>query len=379
ESLHDVQPRDPQENVRNFLSFQCVSQLQPSNNSPSPPVDSLPSPKESVTDTPKDNNNNNTANLSENLRHLPKLHIPSTRESASRVMSPNYSAQRTVTPSILRRRQPFSASQTSPAPHSSLNSPGDFYRADPRYGNATPLSEVDVPVVEGEWGLPVARDASQSVPPDMRFGSHNQYTAEPIQRPRSTKADNHRRNPSFQRAQTFGGLERLDEGRALQPIETPEDLENTPRAAHCRNSPFAGNEGDKNDVIHSGWMKKRSTTRLMRHWQSRHCTLKGTQLALFEDEQDSWCDDSKALERIDVDDYAVACSSLPSNSKLTAAFKKTVLKRKDENVDDAAFAFSLIPSPQGNSGPGRKVFFTNGPKSHHFAVKSRDERIEWMR
>lgn len=238
---------------------------------------------------------------------------------------------------------------------------------------------MDVPAIEGEWGLPVARDASQSVPPDMRFGSHNQHAVDPIQRPRSTKAENHRRNPSFQRAQTFGGLERLDEGRALQPIETPEDLENTPRAAHCRNNPFAGNDGDKNDVIHSGWMKKRTTARLMRHWQSRHCTLKGNQLALFEDEKDSWCDDSKALERIDVDDYAVACSSLASNSKLTAAFKKTVLKRKDDNADDAAFAFSLIPSPHANNGPGRKVFFTNGPKSHHFSVKSRDERIEWMR
>lgn len=377
ESLHDVQPRDPQENVRNFLTFQCSNQLQAANDPPSPPVDSLQSPQRTSPETPK---NNNTANLSENLRHLPKLHIPSTREPSSRIMSPNYSAQRTITPSILRRRQPFSAAQDSPAPNSALFSPGDFYRADPQYGHATPLSEVDVPVIEGEWGLPVARDASQSVPPDMRFGGHNQHMADPIQRPRSTKAENHRRNPSFQRAQNFGGLERLDEGRALQPIETPEDLEKTPRAAHCRNSPFAGNDGDKDDIIHSGWMKKRTTTRLMRHWQSRHCTLKGTQLALFEDEKDSWCDDSKALERIDVDDYAVACSSLPSNSKLTAAFKKTVLKRKDEDVDDAAFAFSLIPSPQGSTnGPGRKVFFTNGPKSHHFAVKSRDERIEWMR
>jgi hypothetical protein len=126
-------------------------------------------------------------------------------------------------------------------------------------------------------------------------------------------------------------------------------------------------------------MKKRKTTRFLRHeWEDHHFTLKGTRLAMYEDVETS-DRDTKALEYIDIDDYAVACSSLASSSKLTAAFKKTVLKRRDASQDGTAFAFSLIPAPNGNSTTlDRKAFFS-GSKSHHFAVKTRDERIDWMR
>jgi hypothetical protein len=124
-------------------------------------------------------------------------------------------------------------------------------------------------------------------------------------------------------------------------------------------------------------MKKRKTTRLLRHeWEDHHFTLRGTQLAMYPDE-DASRRDSKALEYIDVDDYAVACSSLASSSKLTAAFKKTVLKRRDNAQGEAAFAFCLIPSP--NAGSDRKSFFNQAAKTHRFAVKTREERIDWMR
>ena len=367
--LNGVQPRDAQENVRNFLNFQRLSRLQPANDPPSPPRDTC-SPETESPGSAKSN-----ANLTENLRHLPKLRIPSSHAPATgSVLSPTYSAQRTVTPSMMQKQHPFArqSAPKSPAPYASIYSPGDFYRADPHYGQSTPFSEMDVPVTETSLG-PVARDASQSVPPNMRFGGHGQPMDDPIPRPASTKPENIRRNPAFQ---TLG---RLDEGVMMTPIETPEDLERTPRAAHCRNNPFSPVGNDASDVTHSGWMKKRKTTRLLRHdWEDHHFTLKGTQLAMHADEETSH-EDAKALEHIDVDDYAVACSSLPSNSKLTAAFKKTVLKRKDDNLEDAAFGFSLIPSPNGTSGPERRVFFANGPKSHHFAVKTRDERIDWMR
>lgn len=372
-ALNNVQPRDPQENVRNFLNFQRLSRLQPANNPPSPPKEFL-SPEADSPDSA-------TTNLSENLRHLPKLRIPSTHSSnMGSTLSPNDSAQRTITPSIAQKKHLFAqqAPQPSPAPWSSIYSPGDFYRVDPHYGQATPFSEMDVPITPVPWG-PVARDASQSVPPDMRFGGEDEEMADPILRPASTKVGNHRRNPTFQRNQMLPTLDRLDEGEMLRPIETPEDLERTPRAAHCRNNPFSHTSDNANDTTYSGWMKKRKNTRLLRHyWEDHHFTLKGTQLAMHEDEKAAQLD-SKALECIDVDDYAVACSSLPSNSKLTAAFKKTLLKRKDDNLGDAAFAFSLIPSPNGTSGQERKIFFMNGPKSHHFAVKTRDERIDWMR
>jgi len=104
---------------------------------------------------------------------------------------------------------------------------------------------------------------------------------------------------------------------------------------------------------------------------------------MHKDERDA-LHTAKALETLDVDDYAVACSSLATNSKLTAAFKKSVL-RKAANLstngislgaDETAFAFSLVPA---TSGAERRALFTGTGKSHHFAVKTRDERINWMR
>jgi hypothetical protein len=134
------------------------------------------------------------------------------------------------------------------------------------------------------------------------------------------------------------------------------------------------------EVTQSGYMKKRKTTRLLRHeWQDAHFTLRGTNLAMHKDERDAHRD-SRALEIIDVDDYAVACSSVATSSKLTAAFKKSVLRNGNGMGgarNEPAFAFSLVPSAK--EGERKALFSHNGAKSHHFAVKSRDERIEWMR
>lgn len=166
----------------------------------------------------------------------------------------------------------------------------------------------------------------------------------------------------------------------MSPIETPEDLQRVPRAPQFRNnSLFPSTRRGQDDITHSGWLKKRKTTRLICHeWEPRHVTLKGTQLSMHEDESSAHRN-SKALEYIDVDDYAVACSSFASRSKLTAAFKKTVLKRSENPQDVSAFSFSLIPAPNGNGVLDRKTVFLNSGKSHHFAVKTRDERIDWMR
>ncbi|KAL1989133.1 hypothetical protein VTN96DRAFT_3680 [Rasamsonia emersonii] len=379
EKLNEVQPRDPQENVRQFLNFQHLSRLQPVNDPATPPREMFPSPGSDSPDSVK-----TSASLAENLRHLPKLTIPNTQSSVTAAnLSANVSAQRTVTPSILQKKPnftqpsghqggeqaPFTYGQDM-SPADFYRSPSDFYRSHELYRQETPFSEVDVPVTAIPAG-PIPREVSQSVPPNMRFGHDYRAMADPITRPASTKAENHRRRPSLN---VCNGqpLERVDEGQ-VAPIETPEDLQTTPRASSGPRTP--------NDIQHSGWMKKRKTTRLLRHeWEEHHFTLRGTQLAMYEDEQAARRD-SKALEYIDVDDYAVACSSFASRSKLTAAFKKTVLKRKDTAQDEAAFAFSLIPTSNSNSSSivDRKAFFLNNNKAHHFAVKTRDERIDWMR
>jgi hypothetical protein len=124
-------------------------------------------------------------------------------------------------------------------------------------------------------------------------------------------------------------------------------------------------------VNHHGWMKKRRTRMLRHEWQDHHFRLNGTTLAMHPNELPS----SSALQTIDVDDYAVACSSLASN-KLSAklrALKLTSAKEKEVMADPSAYEFQLVPTV----GESKRVV-PHG-KVHHFATKGRDERIDWMR
>jgi len=93
----------------------------------------------------------------------------------------------------------------------------------------------------------------------------------------------------------------------------------------------------------------------------------------------------ETLEYIDVDDYAIACSSLASGSKLNAAFKAMNISIGDKKkADEATFAFQLIPAAIDKGQKLRKQHAGSEDgeakqRTHHFAVKSRDERIDWMR
>jgi hypothetical protein len=130
------------------------------------------------------------------------------------------------------------------------------------------------------------------------------------------------------------------------------------------------------DAYHAGWMKKRKTRMLRHEWHEHHFTLTGTQLAMHKDERAV-----EVLESIDIDDYAIACSSLAS-SKLNAAFKAMSImlgKEKGKN-DEAAFAFQLIPAAiEKGQRLKRRDAVQGSSKTHHFAVRTRDERIDWMR
>ena len=115
-------------------------------------------------------------------------------------------------------------------------------------------------------------------------------------------------------------------------------------------------------------MKKRKTKFLRHEWNEHHYVLKGTTLAMRENDKSI-----DALEHIDVDDYAVACSSLTS-SKLSAALKSMKLSGKAKDTDGTAFAFQLVPAAEKKG-----VRHAALGKTHTFAVKSRDQRIDWMR
>ncbi|KAJ3948016.1 uncharacterized protein N0V96_002257 [Colletotrichum fioriniae] len=144
---------------------------------------------------------------------------------------------------------------------------------------------------------------------------------------------------------------------------------------------------------------------MLRHeWNDTFCTLKGTRLAVHKDAKTV----DRTLEYVDVDDYAIACSSLASQSKLSAAFKAVHFSSSSSHSREksdpvAAFSFQLIPQDKDKESAGAKLRkrgsalhgFGHGHssssgsipaegangtgKTHHFAVKSRDDRIDWMR
>ena len=325
EALRVVQTRDPQENVRQFISFQHLNQApeEPS----TPPYEMFPPLSPPA----------NTQAPHGNLSRLPKLTIP-----AQPPQHDPFSPNRTVRPA----RSPITAMD--------IRDRDDIYR----FGS--PASAMDVPVTAIPLG-PIARDASQSVPPDMRFGEqepisrsvsraeHRQQIWSPIERPQTAKPTTISRSASrgSSRRPTFVMP-------AVEETSTPIDDEQTPTTV--------------NDVNHAGWMKKRKTKMLRHEWHENHFRLNGTRLAMHRDSKAL-----DALEYIDVDEFAVACSSLASN-KLNTAFKSLKLSGKKDKSIASAFEFQLVPAAEKKG-----ILSAATGKTHHFAVKTQDERIDWMR
>jgi len=126
------------------------------------------------------------------------------------------------------------------------------------------------------------------------------------------------------------------------------------------------------NCTHAGYMKKRKT-RLLRHeWQEAHFRLQGSELSMHEDARIA----TAAKERINVDNYGVTCSANVSSSKLSAAMKAFRIRNEATDAakaDHAAFNFQLVPNKDGD----RRLAASG--KTHHFAVKTADDRIDWMR
>jgi hypothetical protein len=204
--------------------------------------------------------------------------------------------------------------------------------------------------------------------------------------PQRTQSRSSARRPSF-------AMPRVDENISTAPPTQAQFQVSPPRhtqqqsGSHHQWSPVnQPSQRTVDDIAHAGWMKKRKTRMLRHEWHEHHFTLKGTRLAMHKDAHSL-----ETLEYIDVDDYAIACSSLASGSKLNAAFKAMNISRgKTDKKDDAAFAFQLIPAAIDKGMRLKKresAMAANGQsdgkdakaKTHYFAVKSRDERIDWMR
>ncbi|KAF2749631.1 hypothetical protein M011DRAFT_272113 [Sporormia fimetaria CBS 119925] len=375
EELRAFEQRDPQDNVRQFLALQGVEQPYstptPIEAPPTPPVEMFPS---RFTEQPYLPTSTFSASTSahtsasydpytlpsitlhppefmpaphNNLKNLPKLSIPPPRSASA---GPVHSE----VPISMAPDTAFSPCHTA--------SPGGLYR----FG--TPFSEMDVPVTVVPIG-PISRDTSQSVPPNMQY-------RDPIQRVGSVRD---RRRPSL-------ALPALNEDQVFDPTATQFDDNETlhetqfsgdgsataspVRTLKSQNVPGKGGFVYQG-ANHHGWMKKRRTKLLRHEWQDHHFRLNGTMLAMHPNELPS----SSALQTIDVDDYAVACSSLASN-KLSAKLKALKISSNHKDAATPSFEFQLVPTVAGK-GEIRKI--TAHGKTHHFAVKTKDDRIEWMR
>lgn len=364
--LDQVEKRDPQDNVRQFLAFQHMQS--PNDAPPSPPPElaepgsisrsgsvplfpahhfqaypSLNAPMRSHTPGPRDN-----------LKALPRLQIPRSQTAAPQV-------------NTLASAGPITSACRSA-------SPGEVYRL------GTPASEMDVPVTAIPDG-PIARDNSQSVPPNMQY---RQQVA--LGRSQSTRGAQDWRRPSM-----AVPLPSLREGEVLSQSSDSKsrpslsshnssDSQSSIKRQSIRDpahhSPTTQSFGYGPDCTHAGWMKKRKTKMLRHEWQDTHCRLNGTRLALHSDARFQ----SVKTDTINVDDYAVACSSVASTNKLSAAMKAFHIKNNAEapkkgknEADPTAFAFQLVPSKEGDKKAAANA------KTHHFAVKTKDERIDWMR
>jgi hypothetical protein len=420
-TLQALQLRDPQDNVRQFLDFQKQHPSDSSEVPPTPPFEIHP-----VQQPPH-----------QGLRALPKLSIPGQTVPQQRQPHP-LAATPMVSDADMIEDSPEEATPTGP------------------YRFGTPFSEMDVPLTAVNLG-PVARDASQSVPPDMTYRhnpappkrsasrasgrrpsfpvmpaldensivspSNNQSgrsfaqraaaSQRPIQPPPRVQYPWTQRNKTYEKA-----IAPIPGSACASAASTSGSTSSAAAATIVRyHSPPTNSHStdmtDGNAITYQGLMKKRKTKMLRHEWHEHYFTLRGTRLAMHKDPAET----NRTLEYIDVDDYAIACSSLASTSKLNAAFKAMSIlssssskDRAAAKEDVAAFSFQLIPQDQkggvklrkressgaapwsahpsstagsalssgfGSPAPSEGVNGTG--KTHHFAVKGRDERIDWMR
>ncbi|CAK1368293.1 unnamed protein product [Cercospora beticola] len=388
--LSHLGARDPQDNVKQFLQFQHVQSPVAENAPPSPPYEMFPSqsftpypaavpqqqqqhqapafaqppPRQAYTPGPRGQ-----------LNQLPRLEIPRSQSAGPQVSHSAITSPQTAGPTATPGMYVCRSATASPANicRSATASPG--VRAEQIYRLGTPASVVDVPAMQvGPPTAPLSRDTSQSVPPNMQYRPQA-----PLSRSKSRTDPSHWRRPSM-------ALPVVQEGEVLSPSSNGESRPSISTNASSRSvptrtssvrdpakhSPVTRDFGYGPDCSHSGWMRKRKTKMLRHEWTDSHFRLKGTQLTQHASARLS----AEVKDSINVDDYAVACSSVSSNHKLSSAFKSLAISKgaesRKELQDATAFAFQLVPSAkEGERRPDGKT--------HHFAVKTKDDRIDWMR
>ncbi|KAF3934026.1 hypothetical protein ABW19_dt0201430 [Dactylella cylindrospora] len=114
------------------------------------------------------------------------------------------------------------------------------------------------------------------------------------------------------------------------------------------------------DRVFTGEMKKRTNHFLRNEWITHRVELRGTKLTVYKSTTGR-----DVLTMLEIDDYSVTCTSAGSNK-----FKG--LKTGVKKDSDGMYHFQLVPNQDSKKIGDQK-------KEHHFAVSSREERIDWMR
>ena len=430
-SLRNLISRDPQDNVRQFLDFQRHHLNASSEVPPTPPFEILSQGNQQnahagLRGLPK-------LSIPSQLANAPQREPQSAQARSARPISQVIPSFRELSPSSdeatptapYRFGTPFSdmdvpVTMTSIPPVSrdfSQSVPPDMnYRhnpAPPRSMSRNTIRRPSFPVMpaldENSIVTPPTQAPSRSF--SQRVGQRPlqppprvQYPWTQTERPTLEKAVPP--VPGSTAASNTAGVKTVNIGGRLSPISDTPQVDMT----------------GGNAISYQGLMKKRKTKMLRHEWHEHFFTLRGTRLTMHKDATTAPAA-NKTLEYIDVDDYAIACSGMASTSKLNAAFKAMHIRRSSSDdakakADIAAFSFQLIPQDAkggvrlrkresalpggaaaaavlaGVNGSASNVSSASsaGPvpppiegavngtgKTHHFAVKGRDERIDWMR
>lgn len=385
-ALREIIAMDPAENVKKFLIHQHLQHLEEQRREPPPvPQKSNEEIMRALTSPgvvqPQEyyDDNSNAGYEEEQEDQVPDIGPMMFPAGDSPMMSPTINRSRT--PSLGLR-----TTNLTPAPPGSVAySPMSYRARGSMLRTTTPFSEMDVPIGSSTPMIPEFRNQSASVPPDMTYGvgQRGAMNRSSFSMPSTTGKLMAPAPPppaaagiSRRGAQSTTGvrpavavLDDLEENAEWEDASDKTSIQEPQQTAAAG----ATNGVNSSIRVHSGWMRKRKTNWFRHEWPEHHFVLRGTRLGIHKDQH------SAEEGFIEMEDYTVACSNSAS-TKLSAAFKSWKIKNDQGNTSDGAFFFQLVPSNEKDKlRKGAAAGAKEKKVVHHFAVRSRDERIDWMR
>jgi len=384
-ALREIIAMDPAENVKKFLIHQHLQHLEEQRKEP-PPV-----PQKSNEEIMRALASPGSVKPQEYCEEAPAAGYEAEQEDqvpeiGSMILPAGDGFAPPMSPIISRSKTPALGLRTAnltPAPAGSAGfSPMSYRARGSMLRTTTPFSEMDVPIGSSTPMIAEFRNQSASVPPDMTYGVGQRgamnrssfgmpSTAGKLLAPAPPPPG--AAGISRRGAQSTTGVRPqvvvLDD---LEENAEWEDASDKTSIQEIRTRKAPNDILNSSIRVHSGWMRKRKTNWFRHEWPEHHFVLRGTRLGIHKDQH------SAEDGFIEMEDYSVACSNSAS-TKLSAAFKSWKIKNDQGNANDGAFFFQLVPcNDKEKRGKGASAS-KEKKVVHHFAVKSRDERIDWMR